>query len=152
MNLVATHFRAGLMSVGGLAQSAAVNIQTVRFYEREGLLPEPERTAGGHRLYSRDDLARLRFIQGAKECGFTLREIKDLLYLRDSDLATCGDVRERAEQKLAETERKLAALSALRRHLKQLIRDCPGGDRRVDECNILRNFEGASRKKSRAKA
>jgi MerR family Zn(II)-responsive transcriptional regulator of zntA len=137
------------MSVGELARTAGVHNETIRFYEREGLMPDPDRTSGGHRKFSGDDLARLRFIQRAKACGFTLREIKELLYLRDSDLATCTDVREKAQAKLAETEQKLKALSELRRHLKQLIADCPGGDVGVDCCNIIRDLEGKPARKKR---
>jgi DNA-binding transcriptional MerR regulator len=139
------------LSVGELAKSAGVHTETIRFYEREGLMPEPDRTSGGHRLFVDADLARLRFIQRAKACGFTLREVKELLYLRESDLATCTDVREKAEQKLAETERKLKSLTELRKHLKQLINDCPGGDVSVDCCNIIKDLEGKpARKKHRA--
>jgi DNA-binding transcriptional MerR regulator len=137
--------RADMLGVGDFAATAGVNVQTIRFYERERLLPQPERTAGGHRLYGDADVARLRFIQGAKSCGFTLREIRDLLALRQSDLATCTDVRERAETKLAETEAKLARLTELRSLLKKLIRDCPGGKVGVDHCNILRELEGGKR-------
>jgi DNA-binding transcriptional MerR regulator len=135
------------LSVGKLAEAAGVNIQTIRYYERQGLLPKPERTGGGHRVFAQPDLARLQFIQGAKECGFTLKEIKDLLELRDSDGATCTDVRLRAEAKLNETERKLQRLGRLRTHLRKLIRDCPGGDTGVDQCNILSDLE--SRKTAR---
>ena len=98
------------LSVRELVKSLGINIQTVRYYEREGLIPEPERTAGGHRLFGEEDILRLRFIQRAKNCGFTLREIRELLNMRNSDVATCTDVRERAEAKLAETREKLAAL------------------------------------------
>jgi Hg(II)-responsive transcriptional regulator len=138
------------MSVGELAKSAGVHTETIRYYEREGLMPEPDRTSGGHRMFANSDLTRLHFIQRAKACGFTLREVKELLYLRESDLATCTDVREKAEQKLAETDRKLKSLTELRKHLKQLIEDCPGGDDPVDCCNIIKDLEGKPkpRKKS----
>ena len=132
---------AGTMSVGRLAKEVGLNIQTVRYYEREGLLPKPDRTSGGHRLYTEEDVARLQFIQGAKECGFTLREIRDLLQMRESDLATCTDVRERAEAKLIETDRKLIELKKLRAHLKELIDNCPGGDAGVECCNIISDLE-----------
>jgi MerR family Zn(II)-responsive transcriptional regulator of zntA len=137
------------LSVGELARTAGVHTETIRFYEREGLMPEPDRTSGGHRKFAADDLARLHFIQRAKACGFTLREVKELLYLRESDLATCTDVREKAEQKLAETERKLKSLAELRKHLKKLINDCPGGDVGVDCCNIIKDLEGRPARKKR---
>jgi len=141
------------MSVGDLAESVGVNVQTLRFYEREGLLPEPERTSGGHRLYSEPDAARLRFIQGAKECGFTLKEIQELLFLRSSRDATCAEVSDVARRKLVEVNRKLDQLITLKAHLQKLIRECPGVAKTVDCCNILRDFEQQSaRKNSRAKS
>ena len=138
---------ASTLSVGQLAKRVGLNIQTVRYYEREGLLPEPERTSGGHRLYSEEDILRLQFIQGAKDCGFTLREIADLMQMRDSDIATCTDVRERAKAKLAETEHKLKQMNTLKKHLKKLIADCPGGDVGVDCCNIISDLEKPNRKR-----
>lgn len=130
------------MTVGKLAESTGVNIETVRFYEREGLLPKPERSAGGHRLYGDGDVARLRFIQKAKEVGFTLKEIHDLLFLRDSDLATCGDVSELAKRKLDEISRKITMLTEMRDHLAALVEACPGGEASTDCCSILHGIEG----------
>ncbi len=143
------------MTVGKLAQTTGVNVETVRFYEREGLLPEPDRTSGGHRLYSDSDVQRLRFIQRAKDVGFTLKEINDLLFLRASDLATCGDVGDMARRKLAEIERKLALLSDMRNHLAALVEECPGGERSAECCNILKDLDGdplAERPKRNRKA
>ncbi len=130
------------MTVSKLAHAAGVHIETVRFYEREGLLPKPERSSGGHRLYSEDDAERLKFIQRAKDVGFTLKEISELLFLRESDIATCGDVSEVAGRKLAEIEAKLSLLEHMRDHLKELITHCPGGSAAVDRCNILQDLEG----------
>lgn len=130
------------MTVSKLANAAGVHIETVRFYEREGLLPKPERSSGGHRLYSDDDAERLRFIQRSKDVGFTLKEIHELLFLRDSNIATCGDIGEVARRKLAEIEAKLALLHQMRDHLKELVDQCPGGTASVKECNILQDLEG----------
>lgn len=139
------------MTVGRLAESTGVNIETVRYYEREGLLPKPERSAGGHRLYGDGDVARLRFIQHAKEVGFTLKEIHDLLFLRQSDLATCGDVSELAKRKLDEISRKIEMLTEMRDHLAELVEACPGGEESTDCCSILSGIEGkpAARPKGR---
>lgn len=139
------------MTVGKLAESTGINIETVRFYEREGLLPKPERSAGGHRLYDADDVARLRFIQRAKDVGFTLKEIQDLLFLRTSDLATCGDVSELATRKLNEITRKIELLTEMREHLADLIERCPGGDKSTQCCSILQGIEGGSAKAAKGK-
>ncbi|MCC6574771.1 MAG: heavy metal-responsive transcriptional regulator [Planctomycetes bacterium] len=132
------------MTVSKLATAAGVHIETVRFYEREGLLPKPERTSGGHRLYSEHDAERLRFIQRSKDVGFTLKEIHELLFLRDSNIATCGDISEVAARKLAEIEGKIALLHQMRNHLKELVEHCPGGAASVKDCNILQDLEGKS--------
>ena len=84
--------------IGQAAQAAAVGVETVRFYEREGLLPKPKRSAAGYRLYPPDTVKRLQFIKQAKQLGFTLSEINELLSLRASSRANCGHVRARAER------------------------------------------------------
>jgi Zn(II)-responsive transcriptional regulator len=132
------------MTVGKLAEATGINIETVRFYEREGLMPKPERTQGGHRLFDDTDVARLRFIQRAKEVGFTLKEIQDLLFLRDSEVATCEDVCEMAKRKVAEIERKIEMLTEMRDHLKALTEICPGDSRPTECCSILKGLEGGA--------
>ena len=92
-------------------------------------------------MYADAELTIIRFILGAKACGFTLREIRELVDLKTSSDARCAEVRERTEDKLLEVEKKLANLKTLRKQLKQLIRDCPPGDRGVDGCNIIRDLE-----------
>lgn len=130
------------MTVSKLAQAAGVHIETVRFYEREGLLPKPQRSSGGHRLYRDKDAERLRFIQRAKDVGFTLKEIHELLFLRDSDIATCGDVGDVARRKLEEIEGKMALLGQMRDHLRALADACPGGSVNVSQCTILQDLCG----------
>ncbi|MEE9312135.1 MAG: MerR family transcriptional regulator, partial [Planctomycetota bacterium] len=89
------------ITVGKLADAAGINLETVRFYERENLLPKPERTAGGHRIYSDDDVARLKFIQSAKFVGFTLKEIRTMMRVRDTEPDDdCEDAMELARLKL----------------------------------------------------
>ncbi len=137
------------MTVGKLAKAAGVNIETVRFYERQQLMPKPERTAGGHRLFDDSDVARLRFIHRAKDVGFTLKEIHDLLFLRDSEIATCEDVCEMAERKIEEIQRKIAMLTEMRDHLAALTNLCPGGERSIECCNIIKGLEGQAKPRGR---
>src|SRR5207247_2671094 len=95
------------LSIGQVARLAGVGVETVRFYEREGLLEEPPRRESGYRQYGEDVVARLRFIRRAKELGFTLKEIAGLLALRVDPDTTCADVRQRARTKIADVEAKI---------------------------------------------
>lgn len=124
------------MTVSGLAKTAGVNSETIRFYERRGLLPAPPRTAAGYRLYSPSAVERIRFIRHAKALGFTLEEIEELLSLRRAPGCTCGDVKERADRKIADIDRRIAALTAVRRTLADIAAACPG-DGPTSDCPIL---------------
>ncbi len=128
------------LTIGQLARRAGVGIETVRFYERQGLLPKPPRTPSGYRQYSPDALGRLAFISRAKALGFALREIADLLALDASREATCDDVKHRAERKLAETEAQLAELTRVRDTLRGLIAQCGSGP--AGTCPVLMNLKG----------
>lgn len=124
------------MKIGELAQRAAVNIDTVRYYERQGLLPAPQRLASGYRLYTLDDVARLRFVRRAKALGFTLVEIRELLALsshRDDDMAA---MKAAATEKLADVETKVAELTKIRDGLQLLVAACPGHGA-LQQCPIL---------------
>lgn len=114
------------MNIGRLAALAAVNIDTIRYYERQGLLPPAARSASGYRKYSSSDLERLRFILRSKELGFTLAEIGDLLSLTSDRATDMRGVRRKAEERLEQVEGKIAELKRVRRGLKQLIESCPG--------------------------
>ena len=114
------------MKIGELARRAGVNIDTVRYYERQSLLPAPQRMASGYRHYDPGDVARLRFVRRAKALGFTLIEIRDLLKLsdhRDDDMAELKAV---AGEKLTDVESKLAELTRIRDGLKTLVDACLG--------------------------
>jgi Hg(II)-responsive transcriptional regulator len=113
------------LTIGKLANAAGVGIDTVRFYERAGLLKEPHRTAAGYRLYAESDVARLRFIRRAKALGFSLEEIAELLRLNDGG-GRRGAVRALAAQRLAEIEEKLTELSRMRDTLRHLVHQCSG--------------------------
>jgi len=128
------------LTIGQLARRAGVGIETVRFYERQGLLPKPPRTPSGYRQYSTDALGRLAFIGRAKALGFALREIADLLALDASRDATCVDVKERAQRKLAETEVQLADLTRVRDTLRGLVAECGSGP--AERCPVLMSLKG----------
>jgi MerR family mercuric resistance operon transcriptional regulator len=127
--------------IGQAAKAAAVGVETVRFYEREGLLPKPKRSAAGYRLYPPDTVKRLQFIKQAKQLGFTLSEINELLSLRASSRANCGHVRARAERKRDEIDGKLRELRRVRRALNNLIEECTG-EGPLSGCTILGAMDG----------
>jgi Hg(II)-responsive transcriptional regulator len=125
----------GTLTIGKLADAAEVGIDTVRFYERAGLLRKPQRTAAGYRLYAESDAARLRFIRRAKALGFSLDEVAELLRLNDGG-GRRGAVRALAEQRLSEIEQKLTELSRMRNTLRHLIHQCHG-DGPLAGCPII---------------
>jgi MerR family mercuric resistance operon transcriptional regulator len=110
------------LTVGLLAKSAGVNVETIRFYQRKGLLPEPAKPPGGIRRYDPPVLARLRFIKAAQRMGFSLDEIADLLKLEDG--SSCREAREQAERKLADVRAKIAELSRIEGVLADLVERC----------------------------
>ena len=111
-----------IMTISGLARAAGVNVETVRFYQRIGLLPAPEKPAGGIRRYSDGDVARLRFIKRAQDLGFALAEVRQLLALEDP--RSCDAARTLAAQKLKSVDSKLADLARIRGALRDLIARC----------------------------
>lgn len=124
------------LSIGQLAKAAGVGVETVRFYEREGLLPEPPRRASGYRQYPSDAVGRIRFIRRAKDLGFTLREIAELLDLRVDPDKTCADVRALARAKLGAVEQKMNDLARIKAALEKLANACRGQGP-TSECPIL---------------
>ncbi|WP_425399181.1 Hg(II)-responsive transcriptional regulator [Aeoliella sp.] len=128
------------LRTGELAKQAGVNVETLRFYEREGLLAEPPRRASGYREYPADTVQRIRFIQRAKELGFTLREIKGLLELRVDPDTTCAEVKEQAAEKVAAVQQKISDLKKIERALNKLMNTCRD-TASIDECPILNHLE-----------
>ena len=124
------------MTIGQVAKTAGVGIETIRFYEKEGLIEKPARRASGYREYGDAVIPRLRFIRRAKELGFTLREIKELLALRVQHTASCGRVKEQAEAKIADINAKVQSLRRMKRALVKLTDAC---DERAptSQCPIL---------------
>lgn len=123
------------VTIGKAARAAAVNVETIRFYERRGLIAQPPKGVG-YRTYSPETIARLRFIRQAQEIGFSLREISELLTLRADPEADCADVRREAVRKLEDVDRKLAELQRIRAALETLIAACPGVGE-LGACTIL---------------
>lgn len=136
---------------GQLAQAAGVGRETIRFYERIGLLPPPLRSSANYRLFPQSTVERVRFIKRAQSAGFTLDDIRALLNLKVDHEATCGAVRRLAEQRIAEIDARLAALQAMRAALEDLIAACPGGDIPIDICPILDEFEHDTHEKTTLK-
>ena len=124
------------LTIGQVARQAGVGVETVRFYERQGLLEEPSRRESGYRQYPEDVVSRLRFIRRAKELGFSLKEIKELLALRVDPSTTCREVKEQAEAKIGDIEEKIHSLQRMKKALVKLTAVC-GGRGPTSECPIL---------------
>jgi len=127
------------LTIGRLAQLGSVNLETVRYYERRGLLPKPERTAAGYRQFPPDAARRLRFIRRAQELGFSLDEIRDLLALGAAPQQNRSTIRARAEAKIDDINRKLAALNAMKRTLADLVNQCGCGS--SIDCPIVASLD-----------
>lgn len=125
------------MRIGELARRARVNVQTVRYYERRGLLDDPRRRGTGYREYTDATLERLRFIRRAQELGFTLAEVAELLALRLDPHTRAADVKTRAEQKIASIETRIQDLERIRSALTHLAGRCRGGRGPTGDCPLL---------------
>jgi MerR family copper efflux transcriptional regulator len=128
------------MTAGALAKEAGVNVDTIRYYERRGLLPRPPRTQSGYRTFTSASVDRLRFIKQAQALGFTLSEVNQLLALRVTPGMTCADVRKRAEAKMADIEQKIKSLYIMKRALRQLVSTC-AADGPASKCSFLANLD-----------
>lgn len=125
------------MQIGTLANEAGVGVETIRFYERKGLIARPPRPRdGGFRSYPSETVDRIRFIRHAQELGFSLKEAGELLSLRADPSTECTDVREQARVKLEEVNQKVAHLQKIAAALRDLIAACPGKGA-LQECSIL---------------
>jgi MerR family transcriptional regulator, copper efflux regulator len=128
------------LTIGQLAKLGQVNLETIRFYEREGLLPEPPRSRSGYRAFPEGAVRQLRFIKRAQELGFSLAEIRQLLALKAEPNGDCAKVCRQAREKLLEVDQKIHHLQAMKRGLQRLTRAC-SGNRRMSECGILENLD-----------
>lgn len=129
------------LRAGEVARQAGVNVETLRFYERNGILPEPPRRASGYREYPPETVSRIRFIKRAQELGFSLREIKELLNLRTVPRAKAGNVRRMAEAKLVDIDHKIQDLQAMKQTLTDLLRACDSRQP-VASCPIIESLSG----------
>jgi Hg(II)-responsive transcriptional regulator len=127
------------LTIGKLAKEANVGVETVRFYERRGLISEPRRSPSGYRQYLAEDVRRLRFIRRAKAAGFTLVEIHGLLDLRIDGTSNCARVRASAQKKIADIEARSAELARMRAALLRLVKKCRGTGP-TSSCPILDAF------------
>ena len=132
-----------MLMIGKLAREAGVTPDTVRYYEKEGLLAPARKSDAGYRLYDEDAARRLRFIRQAQQCGFSLTEIRELLTLKNSDAACCKDVKSVAIAKKLQLEHKIRALQAMSGALSGLIAVCDDETRPLDECPILAALENS---------
>lgn len=128
------------MTIGALAEAAGVNVATVRYYERRGIMPEPPRTPSGYRQYDMGMVDRIRFIRRTQDLGFTLEEIEGLLALRVDDPNACGAVEQATRDRLAKVKEKIAELTRLRGILNELVRSCEARER-TDDCPVLAMLE-----------
>lgn len=138
------------ITIGTLAERASVGVETIRFYERQGLLPEPARTLSGYRSYPEEAVERVRFIRRAKELGFTLDEIGELLALKVSHGKSCRSVHDRALAKLVDIDLRMKDLRTMRVALDALVQRC-SGEKGTDDCTILDALSHGPRASARKK-
>lgn len=134
-----------MLTIGKLAARADVTANALRFYEREGLIAPASKSGAGYRLYEEDAVARLRFIAHAKQCGFTLAEIQELLTVQSQRSACRGDVRRQVVEKKLQLEARIKAMKAMSKALDVLIADCGTSEGPVAECPILNALERTER-------
>jgi MerR family mercuric resistance operon transcriptional regulator len=127
--------RGSTLTIGALSRRTGVNIETIRFYERIGILPRPPRSAGGHRIYGYDLLRRLDFVRRSRELGFSLDEVRGLLRLVDGGHYTCAEVKTITLNHLRDVRHKIADLRRLERTLAEVAGKCRGG--KVPECPVI---------------
>jgi len=132
------------LTIGRLARAVGVNLETVRYYERRGLLPKPPRSGSGYRLFPIEAKRRLRFIRRAQELGFSLGEIRELLSLRVAPTAKSADVRRRARAKITDIEAKIRSLQSMKKALHELTETCSGCGP-VRDCPILESLDAEDR-------
>ncbi len=127
-----------MLSIGELARRTGVKIPTIRYYEQTGLIDPPDRTGGNQRRYGRDALRRLSFIRHARDLGFSVEAIRELIDLNRDPDRTCSEIDLIARDHLAEVEERIARLSALRAELKRMIAQCAGG--KIAECSVMESI------------
>lgn len=132
------------LTIGRVAREGGVNLETIRYYEREGLLPKPPRTTAGYRMFPKDTTRRLRFIKRAQELGFSLKEIRELLSLRAKPGAKRADMRTLTAAKITDIDQRIRTLEAMKKSL-QMLTECCDGRGSLATCPILESLEETSR-------
>jgi len=126
-----------LLTVSQLAKATDVGADTVRYYERIGMIEEAERTDSGYRKFNGEAQERVRFIKNAQALGFSLDEIKRLIALSEESSADCSEIKAFAEEKVQDLDRQIRQMRAMKRELEKLATDCPGDGVPMESCNIL---------------
>ena len=126
---------AKMLTIGNLSKKTGTKVQTIRYYEQIGLMPEPGRTEGGQRRYDNAQLDRLSFIRHSRQLGFSLDAIRELLDLSDHPNRPCDEADASARRQLKQVEQRMARLKALRTELKRMVHECSGG--RTADCRVL---------------
>ncbi len=135
-----------ILTTGRLASLTDVNKETIRYYERRGLLSPPPRSYSGYRAYPQEAISIVRFIKGAQALGFSLKEVAELLTLSGDSGADCGDMRDTAMRKLKDIEVKIKSLQSMRTTLKKIIKACPGKGP-LSKCSIVGSLSCGSHEK-----
>ena len=133
------------LTIGKLAKQAGLGIETIRFYERQGLIDPPPRTDSNYRIYPEEEVSRLKFIKRSKDLGFTLREIKELFELQHDPHATKADIKERTVEKIEDIKKKVRDLTRIQEALEHLAGSCDGHGP-LSECPILEALSGDEHK------
>jgi DNA-binding transcriptional MerR regulator len=139
--------------IGQVAQETGLSIDTIRFYEKQGLLKRSPRTEGGFRLFGLGDIETLKFVRKAQELGFSLNEIRELLILRSDHVPACSHVKELLDQKVVAVEQKISELQDLERSLKQALQKCKrelriASARHEECCPVIEEINRAARSNS----
>lgn len=129
-----------MIPIGELSRRTGVHIETIRYYEREGVLPKAERAANGRRVYGSEDVQRLAFLRHARDLGFDLAAVQSLLALQERPEASCEGALRLAAEQLAAVESRISRLTALREELARMVRTCAAGT--VSECRVIEALEG----------
>ncbi len=133
------------LTIGQVAKQTNIGLETIRFYEREGLIESPPRLPSGYRAYPPETVLRIRFIRTAKELGFSLKEIGELLALRVDPVESCAQAKVIAEDKIADIDNRLRTLQRMRRALRKLVNACDAREATV-ECPILESLDKEARR------
>lgn len=138
-----------MLTIGKVAERSQVTADSIRYYEREGLIKPAKKSGSGYRLYTEEAIRRIEFIKQAQECGFSLADIRELLELRSTDSACCDDIYRVSLEKKLQLEHKIKALNTMSQALTRLIDMCSHDRKSLDECPILGALEAGLASQSR---